>query len=150
MWSKGRRFWATPAKRKVLLIEALCVLLGAWIAMRLIPFRTIAAWLGEAGGESPQQEAEVDLLTAREIGWAVQAIARRVPWDSRCLAQALAGTFMLRRRGLEGTVSFGAARDEKSAFTAHAWLRFGPLMVTGGPGHQRFQLFTTFSRWARD
>jgi len=146
VWSKLSRYWTISSGRKGLLLEALCTLLGAWIAMRLIPFKSIAAWLGEVGGESPQTETEANLRDARAIGWAVQAIARRVPWDSRCLAQALAGTAMLRRRGLEGTVSFGAARDEKSAFTAHAWLRFGPLMVTGGPGHKRFQLFTTFAR----
>jgi hypothetical protein len=59
---------------------------------------------------------------------------------------------MLRRRGLEGTVTFGAGRDggvgrESSAeFSAHAWLQLGPCVVTGGPGSERFKTLTTFAR----
>ena len=74
------------------------------------------------------------------------ALGRRVPWDGRCLAQALAATGMMRRRGLEGTVSFGAGRGDRAQFSAHAWVRFGSTLVTGGAGHERFKAFTTFAR----
>lgn len=114
--------------------------------MACLPFRRIAAWLGTAGEETPAGAADHEILMAQEIGWAVSAVARQVLWDGRCLAQALAATGMLRRRGLEGTVSFGASRDDSAEFTAHAWLRLGPLMVTGGPGHEQFKTFTTFAR----
>jgi hypothetical protein len=55
---------------------------------------------------------------------------------------------MLRRRGLEGTVSFGAGRTEAAEpeFSAHAWLRVGACIVTGGPGRERFKILTTFAR----
>ena len=114
--------------------------------MAFLPFRRIADWLGTPGAESSLMAAADEIRMAQEVGWAVGVIARRVPWDGRCLAQALAATGMLRRRGLEGTVSFGVCQGESAGFDAHAWLRFGSCVVTGGPDHQRFKVISTFAR----
>jgi hypothetical protein len=146
VWNNLNRYRRISRTRKHLLCEALFALAVARIAMVLFPFRRIAAWLGTPGAETPATATASEIHTAQEIGWAVSVLARRIPWDGRCLAQALAATGMLRRRGLEGTVSFGAYRGESSGFDAHAWLRLGPCVVTGGPGHQRFKTFTTFAR----
>jgi len=146
VWNDLNRYRRIPRFRKRLLREALIALAVARGAMALLPFRSIAAWLGTPGAESPATATAEQIHTAQEIGWAVGVLARRVPWDGRCLAQALAATGMLRRRGLEGTVSFGASRGESEGFDAHAWLRLGSCVVTGGPGHQRFKTFTTFAR----
>jgi hypothetical protein len=148
MWNKLNRFARLSLAQKRLLGEALVGLALARAAMFWIPFRRIAAWLGTPGAVSPGAATEEEVRIAEEIGWAVGVVARRVPWDGRCLAQALAATGMLRRRGLEGTVSFGAGREEssESEFSAHAWLQVGSCIVTGGPGHERFKTFTTFAR----
>ena len=146
MWNELKRYAGIPRARKRLLWEALGALAIARVAMALLPFRRIAAWLGTPGAESPATAAPEEIRTAEEVGWAVAVLARRVPWDGRCMAQALAATGMLRRRGLEGTVSFGVRRGESAGFDAHAWLRLGSCVVTGGPGHQRFKTFTTFAR----
>jgi hypothetical protein len=114
--------------------------------MAFLPFRRIAAWLGTPGTESSATATAEEMSTAQEVSWAVGVVARRVPWDGRCLAQALAAMGMLRRRGLEGTVCFGASQSESAGFDAHAWLRLGSCVVTGGPGHERFKAFTTFAR----
>jgi transglutaminase-like putative cysteine protease len=146
VWNELRRYARISGARRRLLWEALAALALAQAAMACLPFRRIAAWLGTPGAESPASATEENIHMAREIGWAVGALARRVPWDGRCLAQALAATGMLRRRGLEGTVSFGVRRGESAGFDAHAWLRVGSCVVTGGAGHQSFQTFTTFTR----
>jgi hypothetical protein len=146
VWNELHRFCGVSRTRKELLFEALIALAIARIAMALLPFRRVAAWMGTPGTETPATATAADTKLAKEIGWAVAVLARRVPWDGRCLAQALAGTGMLRHRGLEGTVSFGVCRGEIAEIGAHAWLRFGSIMVTGGPGHERFNTFTTFAR----
>jgi hypothetical protein len=146
MWGDLKRAARMPRARRRLLGEALASLLIARAAMAVLPFRRIAAWMGTTGAESPTTATTEELRTAEEVGWAVGALARRVPWDGRCLAQALAATGMLRRRGLEGTVSFGVSENNSAGFDAHAWLRFATCIVTGGPGHQRFKVFTTFAR----
>jgi hypothetical protein len=114
--------------------------------MAILPFRRIAAWLGKPGAESAISAAEEETRIAQDIGWAVGVLGPRVPWDGRCLAQALAATAMLRRRGLEGTVSIGISDGEAGAFAAHAWLRHGSCILTGGHGHERFKRLTTFAR----
>src|ERR1039458_7167407 len=148
MWNDLKRAARIPASRKRLLGEALIALLIARGAMAFLPFRRIAAWLGTPGAEAPATATAEAIHSAQEVGWAVGVVARRVPWDGRCLAQALAATGMLRRRGLEGTVSFGAGRAGavESAFSAHAWLRVGSFIVTGGPSHEQFKTLTTFAR----
>jgi hypothetical protein len=118
----------------------------ARIAMACVPFRRIARWLGTPGAESPAMVTPEIASTAESIGWAVSVLGPRVPWDGRCLAQALAAAAMLRRRGVEGTVSFGVREGEPAGFTAHAWLRVGSRAVTGGAGHERYKAFTTFAR----
>jgi len=146
VWSDLNRFVRIPRSKKRLFAQALIALAIARAAMALFPFRRIAAWLGTPGAESPAMASAEDIHTAKEIGWAVGVLGRRVPWDGRCLAQALAATGMLRHRGLEGTVSFGVRQGESAGFDAHAWLRLGPCVVTGGPEHQQFKAFTTFAR----
>jgi len=148
VWNKLGRFARLPFARKRLLGEALLTLALARAAMFCLPFRRIAAWLGTPGAVSPGAATDEELRIAEEIGWAVGVVARRVPWDGRCLAQALAATGMLRRRGLEGTVSFGAGWTEAAEpeFSAHAWLQVGSCIVTGGPGRERFKTLTSFAR----
>lgn len=146
MWNDVKRLARLERGRKALLAKALAALALAQLAMFFIPFRRIARWLGTAGAESPREVSERERRAAEEVGWAVGVLGRRVPWDGRCLAQALAATWMLRRRGVEGTVSFGARRGQRAGFDAHAWLRVGSSVVTGGPDHQSFQVFTTFAR----
>ena len=146
MWNDLKRAARIQASRRRLLGEALIALLIARGAMAFLPFRRIAAWLGTPGTESSATATAEEICTAQEVSWAVGVVARRVPWDGRCLAQALAAMGMLRRRGLEGTVSFGVCQGESAGFDAHAWLRMGSCVVTGGSGHQSFKAFTTFAR----
>jgi hypothetical protein len=146
VWNRLKRWWQLPDTQKWLLAEALVALAMARMAMTFLPFRRIAAWLGTPGAQTPTTVTADECSKAKAVGWAVENVGCRVPWDGRCLAQALAATWMLRRRGLEGTVSFGVSEGESAEFDAHAWLRIGSNIVTGGSGHQRFKAFTTFAR----
>jgi hypothetical protein len=146
VWSELTLYRSAPPHRKRLLWEALFSLALARIAMACLPFRRIAAWMGAPGAQTPDAASQETTRIAEEIGWAVSALGPRVPWDGRCLAQALAANFMLRRRGLEGTISFGVNKDESGELIAHAWLRFGSSYVTGGAGDKTFSILTTFAR----
>lgn len=146
MWNKLKNYRQVPPTRKRLLWEALFYLAVARVAMACVPFRRIAAWLGTRGAETPRTATPDEIGTAKEVGWAVRVLGKRVPWDGRCLAQALAATAMLRRRELEGTVSFGVRKGTSHGFEAHAWLRLGSYIVTGASGHESYNTFTTFAR----
>jgi len=140
-----RRYRLLPAPRRRLLREALLHLLRARIALALVPFRRLAAGLGALGTESGSEVPAGQEPAVEDVAWAVQAVAGRVPWDSRCLAQALAGFRMLRARGLAATVYFGVRRDAAAPFDAHAWLRCGARVVTGEAGHEAYRVICQFA-----
>jgi transglutaminase-like putative cysteine protease len=146
VWSDFKRYGRISPAQRSLLWEAFAFLAIARMAMACVPFRRIARWLGTPGAETPAAVTSEIATTAEMVGWAVSALGPRVPWDGRCLAQALAAAAMLRRRGVEGTVSFGVREGESAGFTAHAWLRVGSRVVTGGAGHEGYKAFTTFAR----
>ena len=85
----------------------------------------------EKGGEGPQQRTARDIDVER-VSWALAAAAARVPWRSDCLLTAMAADRWLRRHGLTPTFYLGVARPAGDRFEAHAWLRCGDVIVTGG------------------
>ena len=114
--------------RLPLFVEGFCCLVFAKAAVKLLPFpwfmRKIAA-----SSESAIQEAHLEIVTS--VGWAVATAARRLaPW-AVCLPQAIAGHWMLRRRGIASAVCFGVGRDESARFRSHAWLRTADRVVLG-------------------
>jgi hypothetical protein len=93
--------------------------------------------------ESPPAEDDRTLKQAESIRWAVDTAARVLPWKPVCLPQALAGTAMLRRRRIASTLYLGV--DPGRGLDAHAWVRVGTLIVTGGPLETRFSVVSTFA-----
>jgi hypothetical protein len=140
-----RKFLALPAGKQLLLIEAWMYLGAARAALLSLPFRRISRHLGRQ--LNSQDEAISNgptSVAAREIGWAVELMSRHTSWESACLAQSIAGKFMLRRRGLASRISLGLRKDEAGKLTAHAWLRAGNEILIGGSGHEEFTVLSTF------
>jgi hypothetical protein len=76
---------------------------------------------------------------------AVDRAARTIP-GSKCLAQAVVATRLLRAGGVPGDLTIGVARGGAPTFEAHAWARSGDLIVTGDPDLSRFtELATLFA-----
>jgi hypothetical protein len=57
----------------------------------------------------------------------------------------VAAKILLRRSGIASTLYLGAAFKARSTLEAHAWLRCGPLYVTGGAGHLRYGTVASFA-----
>jgi hypothetical protein len=132
-----------PEAHRRLLIEAIARLAVARIAVAFVPFRFIARRLGVAEGEPSLQPVD-DPSKLREISWAIQTVSRRAPWRCKCLEQGVAAKMMLRRRGLPSTLYLGVARRD-AELEAHAWLRSGTFIVTGGGDLTRFAVVSTFA-----
>jgi hypothetical protein len=135
----------TPARRRaplglrdhVLLAEALAALAVASLAIRLLPFRRIAAFAARA----PRRPAHASVNPAR-LRWAVRAWARRVPWKAVCFQNALAMQAMLRRRGIASVLHYGIGRED--GLKAHVWLSVGGAIVIGGDEAPRFVEIAAF------
>lgn len=68
---------------------------------------------------------------------AVERAARVLP-RSRCLARGLTAEYLLRSNGWSAELTLGVAVGEAGQLRAHAWVRSGDLLVTGGDGIERF------------
>ncbi len=82
------------------------------------------------------------------VPWAITAAMRRTPWESKCLAQALAGSVMLRAGGEPSRVYFGvrpADPGQDRAMTAHAWLVSRGRILTGADGHEEYTVVAAYA-----
>ncbi len=135
-----------PQPSRKLAWEAFRELLSVELMVRFRHFKHYAPVLGKQGFETPQEAGSPEQIhTVKEIRWAIRAVSRRLPWTSRCLVQAIAGKRMLQRRGLASTLYLGVDRGEVKWLDAHAWLRCGKVLVTGGTGNERFRVISTFA-----
>lgn len=124
--------------------EAALALTAVEAAVRWLPCRWLARGLGPPVVETAAAQGGAEAERARGIGWALRTAARHLPWTCRCLAQALAGRWMLKRRGISSTVHLGVDRGRDRWLDAHAWLRSGEVILTGGAGRQRFKAIAAF------
>ncbi|WP_169086953.1 lasso peptide biosynthesis B2 protein [Paenibacillus sp. PL91] len=133
-------------KTVLLLIEA--TLLLGWARIRIIyqPFSKIAPTLGQYMKETESETSADHRQSLVHIRHAIQIASSHTPWDSKCLARALAGMKMLERRGISSTLYLGTAKDEAGKLIAHAWLRSGSLYVTGAEEMDRFAVTGIFAK----
>jgi len=147
-------FQAAPSKwrrrshaERLWLLEAFLMLGVARLVVLTLPFKWVSVTLGKHMNESGMQISTSDLRQARMIGQAIRSAANYTPWESVCLPQAMAAQWMLKRRHIAGTLYLGVAKDETKPekLAAHAWLRSGDVLLTGGAGHRQFTVVATFS-----
>lgn len=86
----------------------------------------------DTGPDLSLRAAAHDLLIVRRVAFAIPRVAARVPWRADCLVQALAAQRWLERRGIGSALSIGVSNNAAEGFLAHAWLKVGDELVTGG------------------
>ena len=137
---------ARPRRRRrspgewALLAEALPTLALASIAIRILPFRTVATAAARVGRRAVAQDPE----RAMQARLAVQAWARRVPWRTVCFQQGLALHLMLRRRGIASVLNYGVRKKEGDELAAHVWVDVGSDTVIGGEESPQFARLARF------
>lgn len=130
-----------------LYIEAFCLSGVVRLAILLVPFRWLALPLGKHMRESPMKEEDAKLATAIRIGRVIETMSHYTPWESKCLVQAIVGKIMLRQRGIKNTLYLGLGRDGKKNLIAHAWVRCGEMIITGG---RSLELYAIVGKFADD
>lgn len=130
---------------KRLFMQAWLGLGVAQLLLKLLSFRRLSRFMGEVMAESPAHIAEEEMAYAQRIRLAIERATRYRFWSVRCLPQAMTAKMMLQQRGIRSTLYLGAMFNEQRELEAHAWLRCGPSLVTGGAGHEQFRVVATFS-----
>lgn len=147
--SRWQKFLGQNGRKRFLLFEATCFLAIGRMALLFFQFSEIAKMLGRTASTADMNLSPGADTEAEQVGWGVETMARHVPWKCSCLVQALAAFWMLSRRGIVGTVHFGVAPAAGKKFNAHAWLRCGSRIITGGNNLDQFKVLTSFSSGAR-
>ena len=100
------------------------------------PGNRLHRYLGEKDAETDKETPDTE--RQRDIYYVSDKVARmakRVPWESKCLVQAMVAQRLLRGYSIESTLYLGVGRDKEDGnMVAHAWLRSGPYYVCGGNG----------------
>lgn len=144
-----RRFAQVDTRQRALVVEAVAWLWLARLALILVAFPRIARRLGTFVPPTDARalrarERTSQARIAEEIGWAVTRSARYVPFKAVCLPQAMAARVMLKRRGVDSVMHFGAAKGTDKPFDAHAWLDAAGVEVTGYPVAKGFAEIACF------
>jgi hypothetical protein len=140
------RFARLSRSERRLFLEAV-MWLGLFRAVLLsMPFRRIASHLGAHMAQTPPRAGTPETRRiAKEVARAVSRASRHVPWEAKCLVQAMVGKKMLKRRGFESTLYLGLAKKKADqGLQAHAWLRCGDQIILGGGRLKDFAVVATF------
>jgi tRNA pseudouridine-54 N-methylase len=126
-----------------LLLETL-IYLGWARILKAMPFARIVPCLGTHGQETTLLLNPSDERLIKQISQAIRVMSRHTVWESQCLVRAIAAKKMLERRRIESTLYLGTARDQSGKMIAHAWLRSGPLYITGAEEMKMFTAVAVF------
>ena len=132
-----------------MLIEAVLCLGIVRAAILVLPFAWVARRLALETGTpaaSPMAGDTASRAAAMRVGRAIRVAASRTPWESKCLAQALAAAVMLRWRQIPFVLTLGVAKamEQKPGIDAHAWLFSGDVLLTGA-GYERYSVIAQFT-----
>lgn len=127
-------------------IETAILLAIARFLIKFIPFRYWRSNLGKIDNEPIQFSKEAitsqTIVKARFVGKNVRRTAKKMPFEAVCLPQAMAGRWMLLRRGIANQIFIGAKKNgAANGLDFHAWLMHGDLCLTGHFDKDAFQAF---------
>jgi len=122
-------------KRRGLTVKTIFYAAVARYRVFFYPGNRLHRYLGKHGGESEAAMPDDDQKRLMfYVSDKVKRVANRVPWESKCLVQAMVAQRLLRDYGVGSTLYLGVARsgDADNKMIAHAWVRSGPYNICGG------------------
>ena len=130
-----------PLKQKLMIPQVFVLMAYYRLQVHGRPFSEPAPKLGALGYETPLVRAGRNAWLVHEL---MEAMFRRMKWKDSCLIRALTAKRLLNRMGERCTLYMGVRKDEGAAMQAHAWLRCGNLIITGGESRAGFTVTGIF------
>ncbi|HEX5241728.1 MAG TPA: lasso peptide biosynthesis B2 protein [Tepidisphaeraceae bacterium] len=141
-WMCSARPWnellSLEPRRQRLLLESAVLIAISRIGLRCLPFRWMHRWIERESFTRRSRRARSSSESIEEIVWAIEIASRAVP--ASCLAQAMAGTILLGRRGHSVSLHLGVVRGPHETLGAHAWVECDCKVVLGR--NDRFEEYT--------
>lgn len=127
---------------RALLAEAVSWLAITSLSIAVLPFANVAALASRGTRRTGSFESQETIVN--RVRWAIAAASVRVPWRAVCFQQGLAAHLMLRRRGVQSVLCYGASQRPDTGLTAHVWVRAGDLDVVGCETASQYALLASF------
>ena len=118
-----------PLKQKLLIPRIFLLMAYYKYRVHKRPFSELAPKIGTLGFETPVERPSRNAWLVHEL---MESMFHRLRWKDTCLIRALTAKRLLNRMGERCTLYMGVRKEEGAAMTAHAWLRCGKLIITGG------------------
>ena len=136
-----KTFLKMPMKQKLLIPQILVLMAYYRFRVHRRPFSELAPKLGTQGHETPVEATPRNAWLVHEV---MAAMFRRIQWKDSCLIRALTARKLLNRMGETCTLYMGVRKVEDQPMMAHAWLRCGKLIVTGGESMAGYTVTAVF------
>ena len=132
---------------KVFLLKYFFYAMLVRFLMLFVKYKRYERYLGKRGAVDHYTLSDKEYQLIEKMKTAVNGLSTHTPWESKCMVQALSVKWMLHKYKIPSTIYFGVKKDPKEAnrMKAHAWLKVGDIVVSGGPGHQTFKVVNFYS-----
>ncbi|MGH1426704.1 MAG: lasso peptide biosynthesis B2 protein [Arenicella sp.] len=125
-----------PAEHKLWFFFSIISSLLTWFTIRFLNAKYLHVFMGHPAGNimlctvSSQQQS----LKSWRIARVVEAVCRGVPWECKCLTEAICTNILLRFYRIPSVFYLGSMIEKKSPkmLKAHAWLTVGEYCIIGG------------------
>ena len=136
-----RTFLKMPLKQKLMIPQIFMLMAYYKNRVHRHPFSELAPKIGQLGFETPVEASPRYAWLVHEV---MESLFRRIGWKDSCLIRALTAKKLLNRMAEMCTLYMGVRKREGEGMTAHAGLRCGKLIVTGGEIKDEFTVTAVF------
>lgn len=143
-----------PLERKYWLLSCVFGSFLCWFFIRLFSAKELASGMGHQYLSNRRVSViatEEQARKASRIGKLMESVSRNVPWECKCLSEAICVKWLLNRYQIPAVFYLGArlndneeTADGEPLLQAHAWIKVGPYTVIGAPTHRHYQVVATF------
>ena len=130
-----------PLKQKLLIPQVFVLMACYKNRVHKHPFAQLAPRIGQLGYETPIESSPRNAWLVHEL---MESMFRHLKWKDSCLIRALTAKKLLNRMGFKCTLYMGVRKCDGAGMEAHAWLRCGKLIVTGGESKAGFTVTGIF------
>ncbi|NBC02664.1 MAG: lasso peptide biosynthesis B2 protein [Bacteroidetes bacterium] len=138
-------FLTKPLSEKLHLLKISAYL--AWYRFFILSFsfKRLSKKLGDLNGPPVQGDGELN-PEILQLADSIRHISRFVPWESKCLVQAVVAKILLKKRNIDSTLYLGVRKSEDgSNLEAHAWLDVNNQTILGGDISDQFTMVSSYT-----
>ena len=134
------RLMRLPTAQRNVLLTAIFVLGIAFVAVAILPFKTVMKLSARQLGCNVKQGSALPATMSS----AVETAAKWVPWRCVCIHKGIAFQWLLRRAGVDAYLHYGVRTERHGKLSAHVWVDVDGETLMGAETKDGYALVATF------